>query len=173
MRKYTRRPLPTLITVQIPEFKQRHRATRLRNHCSTEPEDVYVYKSAILNGSDSLRALIELVLSFLEDGPDYVTGTTKWLKQLKDALDSLEEALASGYLGGDVTIETEGVSDLDAILDCVPEVEANFDEGPDPFASKLLSFWQDEVKRRGWELINTCTLSLDVLAAAKRTLQPR
>ncbi|MDD4930187.1 MAG: hypothetical protein PHP85_13045 [Gallionella sp.] len=171
MRNQNRRPLPTLIALPIPKLAKlygppgaacfQHPLASKRE----EPKELDVHKAAILDAIDALRAVIELTLSFLKDGADYVMQPVEWILQLKSSLDDLEEALWGCCLEESVTIDTEGVDGLDSILDSVPDFDADFDETPDPFAKKMLLFWLDEIKRRGRELFDICIGSVDVCEA--------
>lgn len=181
MKKYTPRPLPKLIALPIPEFKQHAplkkygRPSSIQNALESnqsETNESDVHKSAIIAAIDALQSVIALTYSFLKDVPDNIAEPEEWLTQLGEAIDFLEEALRLGLLDPDqnVTIETEGVSSLDSTLTEMPEFEEYLDETVGPFSSKLLCFWLNEIERRGWELLNICIMSVDVIDAG-RTFQ--
>ncbi len=183
MPKKATRPLPSLIALPIPQLPKRPHGTGPRHPSgrpgqpdSQETRKVDIRGQAIMESMDALRAVIAVTESFIADGPAYVQTVTEWLKLLKAAFDELEEGLDKGWLDGVVTIETKGVDSLDAALDATPDLDDADNEAIDIVARRCLTFWIEEIERRGRELFDICIVSVDVVAAqenfaAMRTLR--
>ena len=174
-RKPVRR-LPTLITLPIPQFKRHNPpppfssggTSRSRDICEADPGDPH--KHTIVLAIDSLCAVIDLTLSFLTAKPDYASDIIEWLLDLRGTLSALEEAIVNGCLDDDsISIDTEGPSDLDAVLSDCPELDP--DDFSDDCLYRLIFFWLEEIERRGYELLNICTMSVDCIAARNAFLQ--
>lgn len=176
-----RRSLPSLIAlpVSVPGTAlQSRRGGRYR------PNPGDIHKQSIVLAMDSLVAVTGLCLSFMAHisakdvspgpgrrrsgpPPTDVEAAKRWILELNDSLDMLEEALSEGCLDRNVTIDTEGVSALSETLDQVPDFE---DPGPgdaEICVHNMLSYWLEEISRRGWELFNICIMSVDCRQALK------
>jgi len=178
------RPLPKLIALPMPDFKAAQFKAkpdtlgfknRFANQKEIELKDVSIYKSAILSSVDELLAVIKLTLSFLKDGPSYVTELEAWLSEMEGCLYALEEGVWRGDFDDEftVTMDTEGLMGFDDFLNGMPlleEIDDELETPPDSLASTLITFWLNEIKRRAWELINICISSVDV-GGAEQTFQ--
>lgn len=178
------RPLPKLIALPMPDFKAAQFKAkpdtlgfknRFANQKEIELKDVSIYKSAILSSVDELLAVIKLTLSFLKDGPSYVTELEAWLSEMEGCLYALEEGVWRGDFDDQfiVTMDTEGLMGFDDFLNGMPlleEIDDELETPPDSLARTLITFWLNEIKRRAWELINICISSVDV-GGAEQTFQ--
>lgn len=178
------RPLPKLIALPMPDFKAAQFKAkpdtlgfknRFANQKEIELKDVSIYKSAILSSVDELLAVIKLTLSFLKDGPSYVTELEAWLSELEGCLYALEEGVWRGDFDDEftVTMDTEGLMGFDDFLNGMPlleEIDDELETPPDSLARTLITFWLNEIKRRACELINICISSVDV-DGAEQTFQ--
>ena len=178
------RPLPKLIALPMPDFKAAQFKAkpdtlgfknRFANQKEIELKDVSIYKSAILSSVDELLAVIKLTLSFLKDGPSYVTELEAWLSEMEGCLYALEEGVWRGDFDDEftVTMDTEGLMGFDDFLNGMPlleEIDDELETPPDSLASTLITFWLNEIKRRACELINICISSVDV-DGAEQTFQ--
>lgn len=172
------RALPTLISLPIPKFKRRNSPVSKRsgpqfnikkpsiNNKIDTPNSSDPYTQAVTLAVDSLCAVIDLTLTFLNPKPTYAKNVVKWLLELRSTLDTFEASIQDICLDHDITIDTEGPSYLDDILGIIPDLnsdEDNFDE----CTRKLLSFWLDEIERRGWELFHISVNAMDLIDATK------
>ena len=142
------------------------------------------HQMAIVHSIDALSSVLELISSFLDDAGDkvsaprtrggpassqsYIVEARNWIIELRDALDQLEEDIRDGYLDKeDIRMDTEGVEGLDETLDRIPNLDDSDPAPPDTCTNKMLTFWLEEAKRRGRELVNICIKSVDYTEALK------
>jgi len=165
-----KKQLPTLIALPItvksePRFGKAKRAPRPRAFSACEVE--FPDNPAIVPAIDSLRAVIELTLFFLEDGPPAsVKPIAEWLDELKDALEELVDELKYVSEG---SIYTRIDMEYSPLSDFVHEefsIEGRM-ESEDYELSNLLHFWLKEVRRRAVELYEICNESVDCVDAER------
>ena len=168
------RPLPTLLAIPIVQFnKSRPRRAIQSKNAKLNPDDHAIpenpHKQAVEMSVDALRAVIAQTLKFLNCKPSYGADLIQWLHDLNGALDVVEFAITDGgFYDYEINIDTEGPSDMDEVLCLVPELDS--EDFPDKCVLEMLSFWVDEITRRGWELFHILISSVDVIDARKAFL---
>jgi hypothetical protein len=158
------RSLPTLVVLPVPAS---YRYGRHPHKTYPLPNQGDGHKQAVVHSLDSLCAIIDLTLSFLDSKTrsEYLNDVKDWLRELRGNLDAVEDAMQCGcFDNGTVTIDTEGPSDLDNVLCSQPDPEG-YQRSLNSVTQRMLSFWLDEVERRGWELFNICIESVDCVRA--------
>ena len=165
-----KKQLPTLIALPItvksnPRFGKAKRAPRPRAFLACEVE--FLDNPAIVPAIDSLRAVIELTLFFLQDGPPAsVKPIAEWLDGLKDALEELVDELKSVLEAPIYTRICMEYSQLSHFLYEESSIEDKM-ELADYELSNLLHFWLKEVRRRADELYAICNESVSCVDAEK------
>jgi len=146
--------MPTLIGLPIPAYSRK--GIPISSFDSPDCDDPnHVYKQAVLEAEQSLWALIEFVLSLLDEKSQTTSAAFRWLVDLQGELLNLEVAMQRGCLDVEpVCIDTEGVVEIDETLRLRPDLYA--EDQQDSSLLKLLEFWLDEISRRSYELINVC-----------------
>jgi hypothetical protein len=173
--------LPTLLVLPIKDFttsivgKFPGKRNPLKSQGATPCKVEFSENPAIVLAIDSLRAVIELTLFFLKDGPPAtVTPIAEWLEGLKGEIENLEgelEYVSKGPVDTqidhsqlfDFLYEKSEGSSLEEILEEVSESTGHK-------LSNLLDFWLQEVHRRAEELYDICIMSVDCVDAEKAFL---
>lgn len=163
--------MPTLIGLPIPACKRKGISSASFESPECDDPD-YVYKQAVLEAEQSMWALIQFVLSLLDEKSQATCAAFRWLVDLQGELEYLEIAMKTGCLDIEpVRIDTEGVDGIDEMLRLKPDLYA--DDQQDSSLLKLLEFWLDEISRRGYELINVCIKAVLWLEARDTFKQQR
>lgn len=120
---------------------------------------------AVLGFSEELRVLMNHVALMLPKPWGVTQQLVAWFQDIGRALDEIEKATSKGWWEtGSVTIDSDGVCDLDSALRDLPDLTGKFGRSAiDRCSSNLLMMWLDEVTRRGWEIISLAIMEVDVL----------
>ena len=157
-----RRPLPRLLLLPLPavDDEKKHGRTppvlsgRRPGGCPlSELLANDGFMEALMYSLDDLRALVRFVLQLLADRPSYAKEMILWLEGIGGCLDGFEDEAERGAFAGLVTLETEGVSELEEVLSH-PRHYEGWEDAEDATLEKLVNFWGDEVGRRGRELLD-------------------
>lgn len=165
------RGLPTLIALPIPQFKRDSLPKpfgRLapKTILANESDCDNPHKHAMALSIDALYSTIDLTLNFMSCKPSYAENITRWLLDFRNELNELENAIEQGWLDEpNITIDTEGVLGFEEILSASPDLDP--EDFPDGCTFKLIFFWLEEVKRRGWELFNISIKGVGEIEAHK------
>ena len=181
VKKPTKKQLPTLLVVPIKDFtvgingKFPGRRNSLKWQGAAPCKVEFPENPALVMAIDSLRAVIELTLSFLSDGPPAtVTPIAEWLEGLKGEIENLEgeiEYVSKAHIDTqidhsqlfDFLYEKSDGSSLEEILEEITESTGHK-------LSNLLDFWLKEVHRRAEEIYDICIMSVDCVDAEKAFL---
>ncbi|MDP2762023.1 MAG: hypothetical protein Q8O64_16780 [Sideroxyarcus sp.] len=161
--------LPTLLALPIKDFTSSSIAISsgprnpLKSRGAAPCKVDFPENPSIVLAIDSLRAVIELTLFFLKDGPPTtVTPIAEWLGSLKGELENLEDELV--YMSKAHVDSSMDVPDLYNFLYEEPSIKIIM-ELENYELSNLLDFWLKEVHRRAEELYDICIMSVDCVDA--------
>lgn len=124
--------------------------------------------TAIGRAVEEMRALVALVDGFLHGKIRQALVAKAWLEQVQMAVDQLARSVSRGAFELQLmTVDDAELADLQEALEGRPPRK----DGQANYPSTMLSFWLDEVERRGYELFHLAMGALTLLDAIEVSKQ--